>query len=471
MTTRLTFLGADRQVTGSRYRLEGSAGSVLVDCGQFQERPFLDRNWEPFPFDPAALSAVVLTHAHLDHCGLLPRLVKAGFHGPILATAATADLARIVLLDSAHIQEEDAAFKKKRHQREGRRGPHPEVPLYTVAEAEAVFPHFRAVPYETDFAAAPGFSVRLHDAGHILGSSMVGLTWSAGPGAGDSRTIVFSGDVGQRHRPLVRDPAVLERADYLVLESTYGDREHEDAAPPEDILARVINETVARGGNVVIPVFAVERAQELLFHLGRLAREKRIPRLPVFLDSPMAVEVTELFDRYRGELDEEARAVYEGGGSPFRFPGLKFFRTAEESKTINAIRGSCLILAGSGMATGGRIKHHLMANIGRPESTILFVGYQALHTLGRQILEGAAQVRINGLLFAVKARLAQIHGFSGHAGRDDLLAWLRGFRRPPRTLFLTHGEAEAAEALAARVRREPGWTVEVPEYGRTVDLP
>ena len=467
---RLSFLGADRQVTGSRYRLETEGCSVLIDCGQFQERPYLDRNWEPFGFVPGSLAAVLLTHAHLDHCGLLPRLVKDGFRGPILATAATADLARIVLLDSAHIQEEDAAFKRKRHQKEGRQGPHPEIPLYTVAEAEAVFPLFRPAPYETDIAVAPGLEARFHDAGHILGSSMIGLRFRAGADGEERRTIIFSGDIGQWNRPLVRDPALLDQADYLVMESTYGDREHEDAGRPAELLARVINETVARGGNVVIPVFAVERAQELLFELGRLIREKRIPRLLTILDSPMAVEVTELFDRYRGLFDEEAQVLYSAGQSPFQFPGLKLFRTVEESKTVNSIRGSCLILAGSGMAVGGRIKHHLMANIGRPESTILFVGYQARHTLGRQILDGAPEVRINGRLFKVRAHLQQIHGFSSHAGQSDLLRWLGAFRRPPRKLFLTHGEAAAAEALAARIRRERGWTVEIPVYGEAAVL-
>jgi metallo-beta-lactamase family protein len=467
---RLSFLGADRQVTGSRYLLEIAGRSVLIDCGLYQERPYLDRNWEPFSFSPAGLSAVLLTHAHLDHCGLLPRLVKDGFRGPIVATASTADLAHIVLLDSAHIQEEDAAFKKKRHQKEGRRGPHPEIPLYTVADAEAVFPLFRPEPYGTEAAVAEGLTARFLDAGHILGSSMIELSYRAGEGGGEVRTIVFSGDIGQRDRPLVRDPSVFERADVLVMESTYGDREHTDAGNRAEILARVINETVDRGGNIVIPVFAVERAQEILFEIGRLIREKRIPRLLTVLDSPMAVEVTELFDRYRGDLDEEAQVLYRSGHSPFQFPGLKLFRTIEESKTINRIRGSCLILAGSGMATGGRIKHHLMANIERPESTILFVGYQSRQTLGRQILDGAPLVRINGRTFRVRARVAQIQGFSGHAGQSDLLLWLRTFQTPPRRLFLTHGESEAALAFAQRIRRELGWTAVVPGYGDTVDL-
>jgi metallo-beta-lactamase family protein len=467
---RLRFLGADRQVTGSRYLLETSGRRILIDCGLFQERPYLDRNWAAFPFSPDGLEACLLTHAHLDHCGLLPRLVKAGFPGPILATAATAELARIVLLDSAHIQEEDAAFKKKRHQREGRSGPHPEIPLYTVADAEAVFPLFRPSPYETDLPLGEGLSARFRDAGHILGSSIIELRDREGGGEGEGRTIVFSGDIGQWNRPLVRDPSAIDDADILIMESTYGDREHQDKGPADEILAGVINETVARGGNVVIPVFAVERAQELLFELGRLVRDKRIPRLLTILDSPMAVEVTELFDRFRGELDEEAQSLYRTGRSPFQFPGLKMFRTVEESKTINRIRGSCLILAGSGMATGGRIKHHLMANIERPESTILFVGYQARQTLGRQILDGQPEIRINGRKFRVRARVARIEGFSGHASQSDLLRWLRAFRTPPRRLFVTHGEAEAAEALAGLIRRELGWTVSVPAYEDAVDL-
>jgi len=461
MAVRLQFWGADRQITGSRHLLEAAGRRLLIDCGMFQERLFLDRNWEPFPLPPAEIDACLLTHAHLDHCGLLPRLVGDGFRGPILATPATADLARIVLLDSAHILEEDASFKRKRHQREGRRGPHPEIPLYTVADAEEVFPRFRTVAYRAEAGLGAGLSARFQDAGHILGSAMIEVRIVDGDAR---RTVVFSGDIGQWNKPLVHDPTTFPRADYIIMESTYAGREHEDEGTVDDILARVVNETSAAGGNVVIPVFAVERAQEILFHLSRLVADRRIPRILTVLDSPMAVEVTALFDRYRGELDEDARALFQEGRSPFNFPGLKLFRTPEESKTINSIRGSCIIMAGSGMATGGRIKHHLIYNIERPESTILFVGYQAGHTLGRQILDGQPEVRINGRRLLVKARVVRIQGLSGHAAQSDLLRWLHAFEAPPRRLFLIHGEAEPALDLAGRIERDLGWPVSVPEY-------
>jgi metallo-beta-lactamase family protein len=464
---KISFFGAARQVTGSSYFLEAAGQRLLVDCGLYQERAYLDRNWEPFPVAPDSLDACLLTHAHLDHCGRLPRLVKEGFSGPIPATFATADLARIVLLDSAHIQEEDAAFKKKRHRKEGRTGPHPEVPLYTVAEAEETFPLFRPAPYGTAVPLSKTASVTFHDAGHILGSAMIEIAVEE---KGQRQIVVFSGDIGQWDKPLVRDPSVFPQADVIVMESTYGDRDHEDDGTIEDILIRVIDKTVARGGNVVIPVFAVERAQEVLYVLGKLVCSKRIPRVPIFLDSPMAVEVTRLFARYKNILDEEARALYASACPPFDFPGLKLFRTAEESKTINAIRGSCIILAGSGMANAGRIKHHLLFNIERPESTVLFVGYQAQGTLGRQIVEGRPEVRINGRIAKVRAGIEQIRGFSGHAGKSDLMRWLKSFGRPPRRLFLTHGDGEAALDLAAHIERELGWSVMVPAYGDSTIL-
>lgn len=465
---RLTFLGANRQVTGSSTLLETSGPRLLVDCGLYQERPYLDRNWESFRVPPREIDACLLTHAHLDHCGRLPRLVKEGFEGPIVSTAATADVARVVLLDAGHIQEEDAAFKKKRHAREGRKGPHPEVPLYTVADARETLPLFAAAAYDRPFDLGGGVEAVFHDAGHILGSSMIEVGEGRGQGR---RSIVFSGDIGQWDKPLVRDPSLFETADAVVMESTYGDRDHEDPESVEERLARIVSETVARGGNVVVPVFAVERAQEVLYVLGRLLAARRIPRVLTVLDSPMAVEITGLFGRHRAVLDEEAKGLFRSGHSPFEFPGLKLFRTVEESKTVNAIRGSCVILAGSGMATAGRIKHHLLANIERPESTLLFVGYQARGTLGRLIVEGRPEVRINGRQVAVRARIERIDGFSGHAGKADLLRWLKAFRRPPSRLFLVHGDEEAALGLASAVRRELGWEALIPGYGESFDLP
>jgi metallo-beta-lactamase family protein len=464
---RIRFFGAAGQVTGSRYLLEAAGLKILVDCGLYQERAYLARNWEPFPVPPDEIDVVLLTHAHLDHSGYIPRLVKEGFSQKILATDATIELAEIVLLDTAHIQEEDAAFKLKRHKKEGRVGPHPEIPLYTVEEARRSFPAFENVAYLQPVRLNDGISVRFHDAGHILGSSMLSLEARE---TGRLRRVVFSGDIGQWDRPLVHDPSVFDAADVVVMESTYGDRTHADPVGIDVMLEQIIKETAGRGGNVLIPVFALERAQELLFYLGNLVRSDRIPRLPVFLDSPMAVEVTKVFARYSGYLDPDAVRLLQSGRQPFDFPGLRVITSIEASKAVNAIKTPCVILAGSGMCTGGRIKHHLGLNIECPETTILFVGYQAVGTLGRQILDGRPEVRINGRIFRPKARIAQILGFSGHADRDDLLRWLEAFKTPPGRLFLTHGEEQTSLALAAFLQKEKGWPVSVPRFEQTVDL-
>jgi metallo-beta-lactamase family protein len=457
----LTFLGAARQVTGSCYFLETHGLKLLIDCGLHQERPFLDRNWNPFPVPPGDIDLLLLTHAHLDHSGLIPKLVREGFSGTILATAATADLLSIALMDSARIQEEDAAYKKKRHRKEGRSGTHPEIPLYTVEDVQRTMPLVEEVAYEEDLAIAEGLTVRFRDAGHILGSAMIEV---AGRENGGPRSVVFSGDIGQWDKPFVRDPSVFEKADYVIMESTYGDRDHEDPKSIDELLGETVRETVRAGGNVVIPTFAIERAQELMFYLSRLVREKLIPAVPVFLDSPMAREITEAFRRHPEDLDEDARRLFASGQSPFDFPGLTIVRTIEESKAINSVRGSAIIMAGSGMCTGGRIKHHLLWNLARPESTVLFVGYQARETLGRQILEHRTPVRVLGQSVPVRARVAKINGFSAHADRKALARWLNALRTPPRRLFVNHGDAEVALRFAEQVRRERGWAVDVPDY-------
>jgi metallo-beta-lactamase family protein len=464
---RIQFLGANRQVTGSRYYLEAGGLKLLIDCGLFQERSYLERNWEPFPASAGQIDFLLLTHAHLDHSGLIPRFVKQGYTRPILTTGASADLAEIVLLDSAHLLEEDAALKKKRHEQEGRSGPHPEIPLYTAKEAEQCFPLFEEVDYGKPARLSDHLTVRYHDAGHILGSSSLELEVQD---RGSRTKLIFSGDIGQWNKPLVKDPSVFDQADYVIMESTYGNRSHEAPGKIEDSLAELINRTVVRGGNIVVPIFAVERAQEFLFYLGRLVGQDRIPHLLAFLDSPMAVEVTKVFLRHIQDLDEEARAQVRSGHQPFEFPGLKLLQSQEESKSINRIKGSCIIMAGSGMCTGGRIKHHLTYNIGRSESTILFVGYQARETLGRQILEGKPEVRIYGKPYKVRAQIAQIEGFSGHADQADLMRWLKAFKQPPRRLFLTHGEEEAALSLAKLIEEQCGWSVAVPSYRDIYEL-
>ena len=464
---RLHFLGANRQVTGSRYVVEACGLRVMIDCGLVQERQFLSRNWDPAPVDPKSIDWLILTHAHLDHCGLTPRLVAAGFDRPILATEPTVDLAEIVMLDSAHIHEEDAAYKQRRHEREGRTGPHPVVPLYTTSDATRAVALLQATRYDTKVELSNEISVTFHDAGHILGSAIVELTVTEN---GTTRRLIFSGDLGQWGKPLIRDPSLLDDADYIIMESTYGDRNHRDAGDVSDQLADVIHDTARRGGNLVIPTFAVERAQELMYHISGLVHADRIPDLPVFLNSPMAVDVTEVFRKYRDYLDAETHALFDAGQPPLRFPGLTLVRSIAQSKALNTRGGSSIIMAASGMCTGGRIKHHLKHNIARPDSTILFVGYQASGTLGRIILQGRKEVRIFRQQHPVRARIAQIHGFSAHADRDDMLRWLSNFKQPPRRLFVTHGEEDAALALAQAAESKLHWHTTVPEYTDVVAL-
>jgi len=464
---KLAFFGAARQVTGSCYFLDTGGLKLLIDCGLYQERSFLERNWEALPVPPEDLDFILLTHAHLDHSGLIPKVVRDGFSGTILTTDATADILSIALMDAAEIQEEDAAYKKRRHQKENRTVDHPVVPLYTVQDVQAAMPLVEEVDYDVPTELGRGVSVRFRDAGHILGSAMIEITVRE---RGAVRTLVFSGDIGQWNMPFVRDPSLFEAADYAVMESTYGDRDHEAPGHVEELLARTIRETVAAGGNVVIPTFAIERAQDLMYHLSRLVHAQAIPLVPVFLDSPMAREVTAAFERNDEFFDDETRRLFASGRNPFRFPGLTIVRTTEESKAINDARGPAVIMAGSGMITGGRIKHHLAHNISRPESTVLFVGYQARDTLGRKILEGEPEVRILGKTLPVRAKVAKINGFSAHADRAGLRRWLDGFKTPPRRLFVTHGDADVAAKTAEGIRRDRGWTVELPEYLEVWDL-
>lgn len=461
MTIRLTFLGAARSVTGSCYLLETGGARLLVDCGLYQERPLRERNWAPFPVPPASISAVLLTHAHLDHCGLLPKLVREGFSGHIYCTSATREITEIMLLDSATLQEEDAEFKRLRHQKEGRKGPHPEIPLYTVRDAEATIPLLSPLPYQQTVDIADGVSATFYDAGHVLGSAMIEIVVRRN---GEQMKLLFTGDIGRQNKPIVHDPTVFTEADYVVMESTYGNRELESLGEAAEKFAATINTTARAGGNVVIPSFALERSQEMLYYLNRFLLEDRIPHLLVFFDSPMAININEVFEHHIDLLDDEMKELMRQKKSPFHFPGLKVVRTTEESKAINHISGTVIIIAGSGMCTGGRIKHHLANNISRKESTILFVGYQAEGTLGREIVDGARKVRILGKHYPVRARIVQIEGFSAHADRNELMKWALNFKQPPRQLFITHGEAEAAEHLAAAIREKTGWNVAVPEY-------
>jgi metallo-beta-lactamase family protein len=461
MKTRIRFLGASRNVTGSRSLVEAGGQRVLVDCGIHQERQHRDRDFEPFPVPPDSIDAVLLTHAHLDHCGYLPKLVREGFSGPVFCTAASAEIGRIVMLDAGYIQEEDAKYKRKRHSKEGKTARFGYDPLYTVADAEKAAPFLRPVRLDAPVEVAPGMVASFHNAGHILGSSFVRLVIAQD---GENRSILFSGDVGRPDKPILQDPERFDQADYVVVESTYGDRVHDAPMEIPDALAEVILDTLDRGGNLLIPSFAIERAQEVLYHLFALRQAKRIPRILTFLDSPMAQKVTDVFERHPELFDEEMTGLMRSRENPFRNPQLVFTRSAEQSKAINRVRGTAIVIAGSGMCTGGRIKHHLAQHISREESTVLFVGYQAAGTLGRGILDGAGTIRILGSEHMVRARVARIHGFSAHADRDELLAWLTSLRTPPRRVFVNHGEDEAATSFKTFLCERTGWEVEAPDY-------
>ena len=466
MNIKLSFLGAAQSVTGSQYLVQSNNTSFLVDCGLYQERELTGRNWSPFSFPPESLDAVLLTHAHLDHCGLLPRLVREGFNQAIYCTGATSEITRIMLLDSGKIHEEDADFKRRRHERESRKGPYPEVPLYTRDDAEAVSPLFSPVKYGSALQMGDGVEATFYDAGHVLGSSMIRLKIEQN---GEARTIIFSGDIGRRNKPILNDPTFFDEADYVIMESTYGDRLLERPEGAANQLADVISATAKRGGNVVIPSFALERSQELLYYLNEFRLEGRIPHLKVFVDSPMAVEVTGVFERHPELFDEEMKKLLRQQKSPFDFPGLNLVGTVDESKAINHMDGSVIIIAGSGMCTGGRIKHHLVNNISKKESTILFVGYQADGTLGRQIVNGAKRVRMLGQYYPVEAQITQLNGFSAHADRDGLIRWLSSLRKPPRRVFVTHGELDASQNLAGLIKSR-GWETIVPPYQEQVFL-
>jgi metallo-beta-lactamase family protein len=463
MAATLTFLGAAGEVTGSRHLIEHGTSRVLVDCGLVQGgREAPARNREPWGFEPRSLTAVVLTHAHLDHSGLLPRLVADGFRGPVYATPATLELAATMLRDSAHLQLAEAA----RAARRGRRAVAP--PLYGFEEVEALARQVASLPYGEMRVVAPGVRVRLADAGHILGSAIVEV-WLEDPGR--ECKLVFTGDLGQPGRPIVRDPASIAEADHLVLESTYGDRDHKPlAATLDELVAATTRTLVAKHGNVIVPSFAVGRAQELLYWFERLALDGRLPALEVFVDSPLATEVGEITARHFELFDEAALrlgAERVAGRGRCR---VHHTRTVPESQALNRLSGGAVIIAASGMCDGGRIRHHLRHHLPNPHSTVLITGYQAAGTLGRRLVERAPYVWIDGTRVPVRAEVITLGGFSAHADQTALVAWLGGFQRPPRT-WLVHGEPMASTALAERIRAARGWPeVAIAARGQVVPL-
>jgi len=464
---KISFHGAAREVTGSCHLLEVAGRRILLDCGMIQGgKSRHERNREPFAFDPSTLDCVVLSHAHIDHSGRLPLLLKAGFRGPILATEATVDLCRILLADSGHIHEEDARWKIKRLKKQNKDWKWVE-PLFTKEEGLAVIDRMVAVPFDTDQAIEGAGSVRFVKAGHILGAGIVSLRLGEGE---RRRHVVFSGDLGVRGARLLGPPLAVDRPDYLLMESTYGNRSREEKEDRTEELFRVIDRTVKRGGKVVIPSFAVGRTQELLARINDLVESGRLKQLRVFVDSPMAVAATAAFALHPSAYSKRARALLRAGDEPFEFPGLQLTSSVEESKAINASKEPCVVISASGMATAGRIKHHLVHSISDPRSTVLFVGYQARSSLGAVIQSGVDPVRIFGDWFDVKAEIATIEGFSAHADREELIEWFGGLGGLPTRTFVVHGEETAALALADTLRERFGVKVDVPRPGQEFEL-
>jgi metallo-beta-lactamase family protein len=465
---KIAFYGAAGTVTGSCFLVKTENTNFLVDCGMFQgSKELKERNYDKFLFNPEEIDFVLLTHAHVDHCGLIPKLYKFGFQGPVYATKATSELCAVVLPDSAHIQEMEVERKNRKNLRSGR--PLLE-PIYTVMDAEACLDKFKGVSYEEMIEVSPGIKVVFQDAGHVLGSAIIEICITED---GIEKKIVFTGDLGNINQPILDDPTNIKKTDVLVMESTYGNRYHFNADNKLEELASVIKATMKKGGNLIVPSFAVERTQDLIYELKVLLDEGKIPSVNIYVDSPMAIEATQVFiNNHEFCTDERFAKVcgLEGKKCFEEFKNLHYALSVEDSMALNRLKGGAIIISASGMADAGRIKHHLKHNLWRQESTILFVGYQAQGTLGRRILEGEKKVRIHGEEVAVKADIVKIEGFSAHADQKGLVEWVKAFNEKPKEIFLVHGEEAALDNLQRVIAGEVGIQARIPEIGSQYDL-
>lgn len=468
---KISFLGAAKIVTGSNYLIETRNTKFLIDCGMFQGSKTINRmNYEPFTFNPEEIDFMVLSHAHIDHSGRIPKLTKKGFKGNIYATKATTDLCSIMLPDSGHIQEMENKWDNRKRRRSGEKL---REPLYTVKEAEESLKYFKPVLYNQKIKLSEEVTLRFRDAGHILGSSIIEL-WIKEDNK--ETKLVFSGDLGRSDRPILRDPSIIDEADYLIVESTYGNKQHHPSEDDAKELISIINTTVKRGGNVVIPSFAVERAQDIIYELNKYYTEytktedQDFLSVPVYIDSPLTVSATEIFLRNADCFDEDTLNLINIGNNPLDFHNLKFTRTVEESRQLNISKESKVIISASGMCTAGRIKHHLKHNLWRKESSIVFVGYQASGTLGRRIKEGEKVVKIFGEEIKVNAEIYSLEGFSGHADREGIIRWIKSFKNKPQKIFVVHGEGEATEEVSKKIEEELNIKTHIPELGETLSI-